>query len=94
MSLVQVSQLNIPLIAFNSDDWGDEYDDDDIAEEIIKIFKNGKYKSILIQNKAYSFGDTEVPPIIKVNSNDFGGFKGTLSDFIKDIIYDLIQEKE
>jgi hypothetical protein len=93
MSLINISQLDVPLITFNSDEWKKKkVDDGDIAEEIIKYLKDSKAKKILIQNKAYSFGDTEVPSLIMVNSTDFGGFKGTLDTFIKDIIYDLIPE--
>jgi hypothetical protein len=92
MSLIEVSKLEVPLIVFNSNDCGKKYDVDDIAEEINKYIKEGKHKEVLIQNKAYTFGDTEVQSIIMVNSNDFGGYEGSLSSFIKDIIYDLLPE--
>ena len=47
-----------------------------------------------IQNKSYSFGDTNSNPIIMVNRNDYGGLSGSLKLFIDDIIYDLIPEDE
>jgi hypothetical protein len=92
MSLLEISEITVPVISFNTEDWNENINDGDIADEIIKYLKDSKAKKILIQNKAYSFGDTEVPPLIMVNSSDFGGFKGTLDTFIKDIIYDLIPE--
>jgi hypothetical protein len=44
--------------------------------------------------KAYEFGDTEVNPIISINTDDYGGLNGTLSTFIEDVIYDLLPEPE
>jgi hypothetical protein len=32
-------------------------------------------------------------PITAVKSGDFGGFKGTLTTFIKDVVYDLLPEE-
>jgi hypothetical protein len=92
MALIEVSQINVPHIVFNSKDWDENNDDGDVAEEIIKFLKENKHKNILIQNKAYSLGDTGIQPIVMVSKDDYGGFKGTLSTFIKDIIYDLIPE--
>jgi len=93
MSIIEVSKLDVPLITYNSDDWGDNIDDGDVAEEVINFLKENDYKTILIQNTAYSFGCTEIQPIVMVNSDDFGGFNGTLSTFIKDIVCDLIPEE-
>jgi hypothetical protein len=71
MSLIEVSQLNVPLIVFNSEDWGGKSYTGEVAEEIIKFFKKSKNKIIIIQNKAYSFGGTEVPFIIFETINQF-----------------------
>ena len=92
MSLIKVSQLDVPLIVFNSEDWGGKSYDDEVAEEIITFLKESQYSKVLIQNLEYDFGDTGVHPIVMVSSGDFGGFKGTLTTFIKDVIYDLLPE--
>ena len=39
MSLIKVSQLDVPLIVFNSEDWGGKSYDGEVAEEIIKFLK-------------------------------------------------------
>ena len=77
-------------IIFDSSEWksNDEYED--VAEKIIAFIKKNKPKSLLIQNKSYSFGDTESAPIILVHDGDF---KNTQELFIKDIIYDLIPDE-
>ena len=92
MSLIEVSQLDVPLIVFNSKDWGGKSNDDEVAEEIIAFLKKSRYSKVIIQNLEYDFGDTGVHPIVMINSDDYGGFKGTLTTFIKDVVYDLLPE--
>jgi hypothetical protein len=84
----------MPLIEFDSDEWESNEEYDDVANEIIDYIENDDFETYLIQNRSYCFGDTMVPPIIMVNRKDYGGLKGTLKSFIKDIIYDLIPENE
>ena len=94
MSRITVSEEAYPHIIFASDDWKNNEEYDDVAEEIIKFIKNNEdvYRYILIENKSYWFGTTESPPIIMVDTHLFGGLKGTLKTYIKDIVYDLIPE--
>ena len=96
MSKITISGMDAPLIVFDSGNWNNNEEYDDVAVEIINyIKKNGKdHNTFLIQNKAYYFGETESHPIIIVHKNDFGGFLGTLELYIKDIVYDLMPEKE
>jgi len=56
MSLIEVSQLDVPLIVFNSNDWSNTIDDGDVAEEIIKFLKE-------IKNKKFSY---KIEPILLV----------------------------
>jgi hypothetical protein len=93
MSKITVSDCQMPLIEFDSDEWksNDEYID--VANKIIKYIRKNDFEAYLIQNRSYSFGDTETHPIIMVLRGDYGGLKGTLELFIKDIIYDLIPEE-
>ena len=92
MSFIKVSQLDVPLIVFNSKDWGGKSYDNEVAKEIISFLKESQYSKVLIQNLEYDFGDTGVHPIVTISSGDYGGFKGTLTTFIKDVIYDLLPE--
>jgi hypothetical protein len=90
MEKIAVFINQIPLIVFDSDEWDNNNDYDDVANEIIEFIKEHKYEYFLIQNKSYYFGDTETHPIIMVNREDFGGITGTLELYIKDIVCDLI----
>lgn len=95
MSLIEVSKLDVPLIIFNSEEWDKKKDETDVAQEIINYIKaNQSCKQILVQNKAYVFGDTGVNLILSFNTGDYGGLNGTLQTFIEDIIYDLLPEPE
>jgi len=92
---IEVIKLDVPLIVFNSDDWDENQDEINVAEEIINyINENKTCKIILLQNKAYEFGDTGANPILSINTSDYGGLNGTLSTFIEDVIYDLLPEPE
>ena len=92
MTKITVSQENLPIIVFDSDDWKGDDECDAVAEEIIKFIKESKFDFFLIQNNAYSFGDTETSPLIMVNREDCGGLSGTLETYIKDIVLDLLPE--
>jgi hypothetical protein len=92
MSLIETFRHNIPLIVFNSEDWGGKSYDNEVAEEIITFLRESRYSKVLIQNLAYDFGNTGVHPIVMVSSDNYGGFKGTLTTFIKDVVYDLLPE--
>jgi hypothetical protein len=93
MSIIEVTKLDLPLIIFNSEEWDENHDESDVAQEIINYIKeNNTCKRILIQNISYEFGDTGVNLIISINTDDYGGLKGTLSTFIEDVIFDLIPE--
>ena len=94
MSKITVSDYQTVLIEFNSDEWKNNEEYLDVANEIIDYLRNCKAKSVLVQNRSYFFGDTETNPIIMVHKEDFGGLKGTLSQYIKDILYDLIPDEE
>jgi len=95
MSLIEVTKLSIPLIIFNSEEWDENQDETTVAQEIINYIKeNHNCKIILLQNKAYEFGDTGLNPILSINTDDFRGLKGTLPTFIEDVIYDLLPEPE
>jgi len=96
MPKITIFETDAPILVFDSENWKNNEEYDDVAVEIINfIKKNDKdYNVFLIQNKSYYFGDTESNPIIMVHKNDFGGFSGTLELYIKDIVYDLIPEKE
>jgi len=90
MKRIEVSHPDIPLITFDSGKWKEDHEHEDTAVEIIKFIKEHKYDGYFIQNKSYSFGDTMTHPIIMVNRNDHGGLDGSLEDFIRDVIYDLM----
>jgi hypothetical protein len=96
MSKITVSEKFYPHIIFDSEEWKDNNEYDDVAVEIIEFIKKHEnvHEYFLIQNKSYCFGDTMSPPIIMVNRGDFGGLKGTLKTYIKDIVYDLIPEDD
>jgi hypothetical protein len=91
MSKITVSPIKeFVHIIFDSSKWKNNEEYADVADEIIAFTKKYKPKSLLIQNTAYSFGDTESSPIILVHDGDF---KNTFDLFIKDIIYDLIPDE-
>jgi len=92
ISFIETFQLNIPPIVFNSEDWGGKNYDGEVPEEIITFLQKSRYSKILIQNMAYDFGDTEVHPIVMISSDDYDGFKWTLTTFIKDVVYNLLPE--
>ena len=94
MSKITVSECQMPIIEFESDEWesNDEYIN--VANDIIDYIKNDDSETYLILNKSYFFGDTDSNPIIMVNREDYGGLKGTLELFIKDIVCDLIPVNE
>ena len=94
MSKITVSDYQTVLIEFDSDEWKSNEEYIDVANEIIDYLRNCKVKTVLIQNRSYFFGDTETNQIIKVHISDYGGIKGDLDSYIKDIIYDLIPEEE
>jgi hypothetical protein len=96
MSKIDVFENSSPLIIFDSDKWKHNEEYDDVAVEIIKYIEKHEheYDCFLIQNRSYCFSNIMAPPIIMVHRGDFGGLKGTLKSYIKDIIYDLIPEDE
>ena len=94
MSKIEVSYNEVALLKFDSDKWKNNEEYIDVANEIIDFIKTYEGKLLLIQNTSYYFGDTENHPIIMVQKGDFGGLKGTLDLYIKDIVHDLIPEDE
>jgi hypothetical protein len=94
MSKITVFEELLPLIIFDSDEWKNDDDYLEVASEIIEFIKEHDFEYILVQNKEYSFGDTESSPIILINTEEYGGIEGTLGDYIKDVINDLIPDYE
>ncbi|MDR1177096.1 MAG: hypothetical protein LBK83_16675 [Treponema sp.] len=90
MTEVTFDVLEMPLIIFDSDKWKDNDEYINVANKIINIIKENDFALFFIQNKAYTIGDTEFNPIVMVNREDWGGGKGTLELYIKDIVFDLI----
>ena len=92
MSKITVSQENLPIIVFDSDEWKGDDEYDVVVNEIVTFIKENKFDYFLIQNSAYSFGDAEANPLIMVNREDYGGLSGTLETYISDIVSDLLPE--
>jgi hypothetical protein len=92
MYKVTFSHASMPLITFNSDKWESTDEYIDVANEIIIFMKEHNYEAVLIQNTSFYFGDMQVHPLIMINNDDFGGFKGALDLHIKDVILELLPD--
>jgi hypothetical protein len=94
MSKITISQNENPIITFSSEEWENSYEYNIVGEEIIAFMKEHEIvENILLQNTSFFFGDSELCPIVMINKCDFGGFKGSLDIYIKDVILDLLPDE-